>query len=271
MSYTLYIYTFGRKCMRARKARPIEVGAAVRSHCRYPLRDDAGDNISRENEYYGELTGLYWIYKHLLTPPPPYNTLTDNIIGFGHYNKVLDIRPQRAERWLRERGHEGGFITLTPTKNRDHPVPDEVAGIEAVLEETGPEYIAAWHKLYDERAAGRGYVCRGGNMFICTESTFRDYAEWLFGVLAALRRRVGDKPQVEPNMRRYCAFIGERLLSVYIEAHHRPALGVDMRLARWWITYLGRIRRALHIDNASWLARNLSRPLGYRSQYGRTQ
>lgn len=98
----IYISTFYQKVIRVKGGIPIEVGASRRESFLYPLRDDTGDNISSENEYYGELTGLYWVWKNV-------DIADDDIIGFCHYNKALDISPKHAEKWLSQNVGGGNF------------------------------------------------------------------------------------------------------------------------------------------------------------------
>ena len=69
MSFIIYISTFGKKVKKVAHGRPIEVGAACRDQFLYELKDNTGDNISAENPYYAELTGLYWIWKNVNNKP----------------------------------------------------------------------------------------------------------------------------------------------------------------------------------------------------------
>ena len=143
------------------------------------------------------------------------------------------------------------MISLTPEQNRDHPVPDEVAAAVVALTESGEKYINAWNKLFDEVARGRAAVNRGGNMFITDGKTFNEFCAWIFEVLGSVRKQVGDKPEVEASWRRYCAYIGERLLSVYIEANQLPSLGVPMRFQKWWLPYVRAIANKFKLDRQS--------------------
>lgn len=135
------------------------------------------------------------------------------------------------------------------------------------LTKAGERYIDAWNRLFDDVARGRGAVNRGGNMFIASGRTFKEYCLWLFTVLADLRQYVGDKPDVTPGWRRYCAYIGERLLSVYIEANKIPALGVPMRYKKWWLPYVRLIANTFNLNRESKLYTILRNRFGYKSQY----
>ena len=91
----IYVSTFGNRIIRMHNAVPIEVGARQRNNFLYETRDDVGDNISELNEFYGELTGLYWIWKNRKIGD-------DDIVGFCHFNKKLDIKNKDAVKFLTE-------------------------------------------------------------------------------------------------------------------------------------------------------------------------
>lgn len=237
---------------------PIEVGASNRQIFLYPLRDNTGDNISSENPYYGELTGLYWVWKNG-------KVKEGDIIGFCHYNKGLNISRRKVEKWLKK--EPCGMITLKPSKIRNHPVPEECKAIFEILYNTNISYYETCCKLYDEEFASKYPNCRGGNMLICTGSTFNAYCSWLFPILAEMRRNIGDKLDVNLYWRRYCAYMGERLLSVYIETNHLPVLSVNVKLKSWWIPVLGVLRKSLGISKNNKIYKLLYSKLGYHSSY----
>ena len=59
---------------------PLQVGAALRKKSSLVptyARDDTGENISRKNPYYCELTGLYWAWKNC----------SADYIGLVHYRR----------------------------------------------------------------------------------------------------------------------------------------------------------------------------------------
>ena len=61
---------------------PIKVGGGTLEGC---LTDDIGDNISKLNPYYCELTGHYWVLKNYL------NNCNEKYIGFAHYRRLPDL------------------------------------------------------------------------------------------------------------------------------------------------------------------------------------
>ena len=260
MSYTIYISTFNKKVLRIKGGIPIEVGAAIRSNFIYELYDNTGNNISYENKYYGELTGLYWIWKNV-------NIADDDIIGFCHYNKALHISKHKACSWLKN--NKNGMITLKPCKIRNHSFFFFFQAIMAILHKKGQDLYTTWNKLYDNEAAARKESCRGGNMFITTGAVFRDYCTWLFDILSEMRKIVGDRPNADANMRRYCAFMGERLLSVYIEYNRLPVKGVNVRYKEWWLSSTRFVINKLNVNKDSRLYSFLKQKFGYKSLYNR--
>jgi len=256
--YRIYISTFGNPTIHIKGGIPIEVGAAVRKEFIYKLYDDTGENISNENAYYGELTGLYWIWKNI-------EIHDDDVIGFCHYNKAFKISQKQVCMYLKN--NLNAIITISPVKIRDHPILEEVEAITSLLKEYWPAYYEVWNRQYDETAAGRYAVCRGGNMFITTGRIFHEYCTWVFDVLKMMRACIGGKNGNDANMHRYCAFMGERLLSVYIEVNQLSVMGVKIRYKKWWLPYARTIVRSLNINKKNRIYILLRKYLGYTSQY----
>jgi len=255
--YQVYVSTFGRKILRLKNSTAIEVGAVNRDNFIYQLRDDTGDNISNQNGYFGELTGLYWIWKNV-------RISDDDIIGFCHYNKALNISRRKAERWLKK--HPNGFIVLSPGRQSPHEAVDEVEAIEASLKKR-PLYYKVWKKHYDDKAANTAGTCFSCNMFITKGNSFKEFCSWLFEILMEVRASVGDKPDVIPYLRRYCAFMGERLLTVYTDSRQLPVLPVNKKIKEWWIPLIYPIVQALHINRDSCFLKYFSKRMGSGSSY----
>ena len=58
---------------------PLHVGRALGGDLGY-LNDNTGENISAWNDRYGELTGVYWVWK---------NDTDSDIIGICHYRRFF--------------------------------------------------------------------------------------------------------------------------------------------------------------------------------------
>ena len=72
---------------------PLHVGRAEAEDLGYQ-GDDEGDSISGWNKYYGELTGVYWVWK---------NEKEADIIGICHYRRYFMNKQRQL---LNEREYE---------------------------------------------------------------------------------------------------------------------------------------------------------------------
>ncbi len=190
---------------------PVEVGADLRTGFRYISRDNTGDNISIDNAYWGELTGIYWIWKN-------FSFRADDIIGCAHYNKYLGIGTDAVKQFVLNK--QNRWIVLEPGSMVTHNYPEDILVIKDILKKY-PMYETAWNDLYDNNGASKDYCanCSNCNMFFCAPEQFEKFCSFIFGVLFQVRGRIGDVDRV-PYHKRYCAFLGERLLSVYLKANN---------------------------------------------------
>ena len=206
---------------------PIHVGAALADR---PLdgyiRDDSGENISRLNRRYCEMTGQYWAWKNV----------TADYYGFFHYRRYLYpgtdrrgpyiIRSSPSEVLLEKLGY-GSFAELIGRYQLIAPIGEDMH--VSVRE----HYAAApFHRVKDlelaERIVARRYpeyaeamerylagtVCYWGNIYIMDRETFFDYCGWLFPILREFDD-TADLSGYNTQELRVDGYLAERLFGVY--------------------------------------------------------
>ncbi len=198
---------------------PIHVGKYGKENIGF-TGDNTGDNISEQNPYFCELTGVYWAWKNLRA----------DYIGIAHYRrhftcakkipkaeqdkfKVLLSRRQ-AEDILKSKGIILPKIRKYYIENLyDHYKhtmyiePLDEAG--KVIAEKYPEYLAEFEALHKRTSAHMF------NMFIMKKEYFDEYCEWLFDILFEVKNRI-DPEQYDSFHARYPGRISELLLDVWI-------------------------------------------------------
>ena len=200
---------------------PIQVGAIGKPPIRETfLRDDVGDNISKKNPYFCELTGMYWAWKNLHC----------DIIGFCHYRRYFVdhrfwCRPK--ERLLKQTQAEAlieGVDIVVPRKRyyvietRENQYihahhKEDLLCLHQVMSERSPEYLVAYERMLRTRS---GHIF---NMFYMRKESFDTYMTWLFDLLFEVESRL-DISNYSPYDSRVFGFLAERLLDVWIE-HNR--------------------------------------------------
>ena len=203
----------------------IEVGVANRNDVETinsnTYFDNTGDNISGENAYFGELTGLYWIWKNM-----KFNN--EDIIGFGHYSKVLDINSKKITKYMEN--STNAWIVKEPVDICSHKNPNDMIVLRSVLGKLcDSKYIDAWDNLYNSDGSSKEHKanCNSGQLFYTSAEEFKKYCSFLFESIFEARRIIGDVDRA-PYYKRYCAFYGERLLSVYLLANNSKICNVDL-------------------------------------------
>jgi hypothetical protein len=192
---------------------PVEVGAALHERA-IPgcIPDNGGDNISRKNPNYCELTALYWAWKNV---EAEYIGLVHyrryfaagfprRIAGTADYEKLLS----RAPLILPFPRH---YVIETNYSQYIHAHHEQdLATACKVLAEQYPEYLPAYEHQMSRRSGHRF------NMFIMRCDLFDTYCTWLFSILFEIERRL-DIRDYDPYSARVFGFIAERLLDVWIE------------------------------------------------------
>ena len=197
---------------------PVQVGAAGKESISAAWqRDDAGENISRLNPYYCELTALYWAWKNLGCE---YVGLCHYRRYFGHSSWGASPEQKKAAIFSRhdyERLLAGTDIIVPRKRNyyietvysqyaHAHRASD-LEDIKCIIERQCPEYLEAWHEVMSSR---RLYIL---NMFVMEYGKFQSYCAWLFPIIFEF---AGHFDLADPYASRLFGFPAERLLNVWL-------------------------------------------------------
>ncbi|MDE7435613.1 MAG: DUF4422 domain-containing protein [Lachnospiraceae bacterium] len=186
---------------------PLHVGSAGKSPLGY-ICDNTGMNISRKNESYCELTGIYWMWKNV----------TCDIIGLCHYRRyfVKDGRILTSEDIASTlRDYDLILGTSSMSQYPNNYLHYSAKHIQADLDTCGdvlaakyPDYTDAFHLVMHTN------LMNIGNMMICSKELFDRYCAWLFPLLDEVEQRT-DISQYDTYQKRLYGFLAERLLRVF--------------------------------------------------------
>jgi hypothetical protein len=188
---------------------PLRVGSAGKDDFGY-LRDDTGENISAQNCYYSELTGLYWIWK---------NVKDMEYVGTCHYRRYLIneqekiFTRQEYERLLTE------YDLITTRKvhlnNSYHYGFSANHNIKA-LDMTGEvirELYPAYHETFVRLVNGPDTYF--GNIVVMKKTLYDEYCAWLFSIFFEVQKRISLENGEDDYHKRVFGFISEFLLLVW--------------------------------------------------------
>jgi len=189
---------------------PLQVGRANAADLGY-IGDDTGVNISEKNCYYGELTGVYWVWK---------NIKTSDYVGVCHYRRYFCTEEGRI---LTQKEYEeifSAYDMITSKKLKlnfsyydgyasDYNIHD-LNVIGEVIKQECPEYSETFERL----VRGRGTYF--GNMMVCKKEIYDAYCEWLFGIFEKAEGQI-DASGYDDYHKRVYGFISEFLLYVWTQ------------------------------------------------------
>lgn len=189
---------------------PLQVGRACGEDLGYP-GDDTGENISAKNCYYGELTGVYWVWK---------NVRTRDYVGICHYRRYFCTGEGRI---LNEKDYlsllqEYDIITSKKLKLNfsyfdgyasDYNIFDLITTGE-VIRQKYPEYYENFERLVH----GNGTYF--ANMMVAEKALYDEYCAWLFSIFDEVEKRI-DASSYDDYHKRVFGFISEFLLLVWVE------------------------------------------------------
>ena len=187
---------------------PLQVGRAGAEDLGY-IGDDTGVSISEKNCYYGELTGVYWVWKNIKTSDP---------VGICHYRRYFCTEEGRI---LTQKEYESILADYDLIASKllklnysyyegyasDYNIHDlEVTG--KVIRQFYPDYYETFTRLVH----GKGTYF--GNMMVCKKELFDEYCEWLFGIFEKAEAQI-DASGYDAYHKRVYGFISEFLLYVW--------------------------------------------------------
>lgn len=191
---------------------PLQVGRACAEDLGY-VGDHTGESISEQNCYFGELTGVYWVWK---------NFRTDGYVGICHYRRYFCTEEGRI---LTGKDYEEILQTCDMITSKrlklnysyydgyasDYNIHDLQAVEEAIR-----VYYPAYYESFERLVHGRGTYF--GNMMVCSKSCYDAYCEWLFGVFDRAAEKI-DASGYDDYHKRVYGFLSEFLLMVYAEVN----------------------------------------------------
>lgn len=221
---------------------PVQVGAAGKEDIGYQ-RDDEGENISKLNPYFCELTGLYWAWKNL----------DADYIGLVHYRRHFAMKHignlwNRILTYDELRPYLGKIKIFTPNKRKyyietlyshyEHThYSNQLDETRKVIKDLYPNYTDSYDRVTKR---SYGYMF---NMMIMEKDMLDDYCSWLFDILFEVGKRI-DMPNLSDFQGRYYGRIAEIIFNVWID--HKVASGeimkdelkeipcIHMEKINWW-------------------------------------
>lgn len=228
---------------------PLHVGRVLAQDMGY-LGDDTGESISRWNHYFGELTGVYWVWK---------NIQDADIIGICHYRRYfLDKDRKLMNQQQYEDILQKYDVIVSNLAYADKPYQEyygEAHNVEdllttgEVLKEKYPEYAP----YFEAAIAGDCYYY--GNLMVSSCKLFQSYAAWLFDILFEVQKRI-DVSNYDLYNQRVFGFLSEQLLKVWIDKNglkvYEANIGItaekaettEFKLAMSQLVKLGKIEQA---------------------------
>ncbi len=205
---------------------PVHVGAEGKASLGF-TGDNTGDNISRKNPNYCELTGLYYMWKNV---PSDY-------LGLVHYRRYFSVTKDR-DKWKRIASGEQIRDLLSRTDiilpvKRNYYIEtnysqyvhahheEDLIETRKIIQEKYPEYLKAYDAVM-KRTDGHRF-----NMFIMKRELADQYCTWLFDILFTLEGRL-DISGYSRNDARVFGFVSERLLDVWLETNHYDSVDIPV-------------------------------------------
>lgn len=179
----------------------LQVGAELTQKRISDITDNDGENISKLNSQFCELTGLYWIWKNS----------SEEIVGLEHYRRHF-LLPDNWQNIMLQ----NDIDVILPTPLYVHPSLAQnyrerhvAADLDIMYEVTNDEEL----KKFFETTA----LYSPCNMFIIKMEILNELCNWLFPILFKCVEYIGEHEDTYQN--RYPGFMSERLITYFFEKY----------------------------------------------------
>lgn len=190
--------------------KPLQVGKALNEDLGY-IGDNTGNHISMLNQYYGELTGQYWVAKNaansIYTGLCHYRRFflnnENSIMNKDEYLSLLkchDILIPKALKFPK---------SYYDTYKESHNIND-LDAIGLAIKKKCPEAFASFCRIIN------GNEIHSSNMFVSSTALFKEYTEWLFSIFDVAKEHI-HPDNYDNYHRRVYGFLSEQLNYVWIQ------------------------------------------------------
>lgn len=198
---------------------PIQAGAALCSERVADILDCDGENISKKNRNYSELTVLYWLWKNRLEG----KTTDDEAEYYGlvHYRRILELSKDDELKLL---DNQVDVVLpypmpYEPDINEHHKrylSDDDWGALFTALKELQPEYADALPIILGQR------YFYNYNIIIARAGVLAEYCSWLFPILERVEQLIDPRGE---RSDRYIGYMGETLETIYF-MHNKSKLNI---------------------------------------------
>ena len=233
-------YKTKNKILKSNIITPIQTGRAIADEIfEGMLGDDTGENISKYNQKYCELTAQYWVWKnydkignpekigfmhyrrHFLFNDGKYKKGIHGLVEFGNINKKYlrknlgtDAQIQNIVKDYNVILPEKDNIMLSNNVNSNYEQYKKhhiIAHYDLAMEILKQKYPEFSEIATEYNRSNQAYFL---NMFILKKEIFFDLCEWLFSILFEVEKKI-DYTNLNSYDSRALGFISERLCGIY--------------------------------------------------------
>lgn len=204
--------------------KPIQTGRAIANEIfNEMIGDNSGDNISKLNPQYCELSAIYWVWKHYEELGSPEN------IGFMHYRRLLNFEEKKNIKFFEQYNLDNKTINSL-CENYDIVLPEKLPAYSPKIKKIAKNIKTQWELEYDKNdldfvldiinekyphmMPAAEFVLQQEkaywyNIFVMKKVIFFEFCEWLFSIL--------EQRRMSSNKDRLLGFLSERLLNIFVE------------------------------------------------------